>query len=73
MIGSGTVSNYEYREVGSACMSERRGIETLDEGKPRTSYMRFGDRLRIDMCDALGRSICGAIDHCVVEYRRAAA
>jgi fumarylacetoacetate (FAA) hydrolase len=71
IVGSGTVSNYDYREVGSACIAERRGIETLDQGKPVTSYMKFGDRVRIDMFGADGMSICGAIDHRVVSLSEA--
>jgi fumarylacetoacetate (FAA) hydrolase len=67
VIGSGTVSNDEYRQVGSACIAERRGIETVDTGKPVTEYMKFGDRVRIEMLDGAGRSIFGAIDHRVVE------
>jgi fumarylacetoacetate (FAA) hydrolase len=67
IIGSGTVSNPEFREVGSACIAERRGIEVVDTGKPTTSYMRFGDRVRIDMRDHQGRSIFGAIDQRVTK------
>lgn len=66
VLGSGTVSNDNYREVGSACIAERRGIEKEDTGEPRTAYMKFGDRVRIDMFDAQGRSIFGAIDQRVV-------
>ena len=47
MIGSGTVSNENYREVGSSCIAERRAIELLDEGSPRTPFMAFGDRVRL--------------------------
>lgn len=70
IIGSGTISNYEYRSVGSACIAERRAIEMLDHGKAVTHYMRFGDTVRIDMLDRQGRSIFGAIDQRVVEARR---
>jgi fumarylacetoacetate (FAA) hydrolase len=66
IVGSGTISNDDYRIVGSACIAERRGIETLDAGKPTTSYMKFGDRVRIDMLDADGRSIFGAIEQRMV-------
>jgi len=62
VIGSGTISNDNFREVGSACIAERRAIELLDEGKSTTEFMKFGDRVRIDMVDADGRSIFGAID-----------
>lgn len=70
IIGSGTVSNSNYREVGSACIAERRGIELEDQGKPVTEFMKFGDRVRIEMSDATGQSIFGAIDQ---RYVRAGA
>jgi len=70
VIGSGTVSNETYRTVGSACIAERRGIELVDTGTPVTSYMKFGDRVRIEMLDADGRTIFGAIDQKVVQARR---
>jgi fumarylacetoacetate (FAA) hydrolase len=66
VIGSGTISNEEYRTVGSACIAERRGIELIDSGKPSTDYMKFGDRVRIEMLDAAGHSMFGAIDQRVV-------
>jgi fumarylacetoacetate (FAA) hydrolase len=66
IIGSGTVSNAEYQAVGSACIAERRAIEIADQGKPLTDYMRFGDRVRIEMFDSSGQSIFGAIDQRVV-------
>ena len=69
IIGSGTISNDNYREVGSACIAERRGIELLDLGGARTDYMKFGDRVRIEMLDAAGHSIFGAIDQRVVAAR----
>jgi fumarylacetoacetate (FAA) hydrolase len=67
IIGSGTISNYEYRTVGSACIAERRGIETVDQGKAATPYMKFGDTVRIDMLHPSGRSIFGAIDQKIVQ------
>jgi fumarylacetoacetate (FAA) hydrolase len=66
IIGSGTVSNPDYRSVGSACIAERRAIEIADQGKVITEYMRFGDRVRIEMLDDEGRSVFGAIDQRVV-------
>ncbi|MEP7243478.1 MAG: fumarylacetoacetate hydrolase family protein [Gammaproteobacteria bacterium] len=66
IIGSGTVSNSDYRAVGSACIAERRAIELADEGKVVTEYMRFGDRVRIEMLDGEGSSVFGAIDQRVV-------
>jgi fumarylacetoacetate (FAA) hydrolase len=69
IVGSGTVSNRNPEVVGSACIAERRMIETIAHGAPRTPFLRFGDRVRIEMLDALGRSIFGAIDQKVVQYR----
>jgi fumarylacetoacetate (FAA) hydrolase len=66
ILGSGTVSNETYRTVGSACIAERRGIELVDTGAPVTQYMKFGDRVRIEMLDAAGNTIFGAIDQRVV-------
>jgi len=61
IIGSGTVSNAS-RTAGSACIAERRAIETLDEGGAKTSFLRFGESVRIEMLDAAKRSIFGAIE-----------
>jgi fumarylacetoacetate (FAA) hydrolase len=65
ILGSGTISNYD-RSRGSACLAERRTLEQLEHGKPTTPFLRFGDRVRIEMFDAQGRSIFGAIDQRVV-------
>lgn len=70
IIGSGTISNEEYRTVGSACIAERRGIEIEDHGKPSTPFMKFGDRVRIEIRDAQGASIFGAIDQRVIQATR---
>ena len=64
IIGSGTVAN-EDRSVGSSCIAERRAIETIDGGSPTTSFMKFGDRVRIEMLDRAGASVFGAIDQVV--------
>jgi fumarylacetoacetate (FAA) hydrolase len=66
IIGSGTVSNYD-RSLGSACLAERRTLEQLEQGKPLTPFLKFGDRVRIEMFDAAGSSIFGAIDQRVVK------
>jgi fumarylacetoacetate (FAA) hydrolase len=62
IIGSGTVSNENYAITGSTCIAERRAIETLDSGAPRTPYLRFGDRVRMSAVDDAGNSPFGAID-----------
>jgi fumarylacetoacetate (FAA) hydrolase len=64
IIGSGTVANDD-RSVGSSCIAERRAIETIETGAPKTSFMKFGDRVRIEMRDHAGASIFGAIDQLV--------
>ena len=66
MIGSGTVSNPNFREVGSSCIAERRGIEIVDHGAPKTAFMRFGDRVRMEARTPDGRSPFGAIDQRVI-------
>ena len=66
VIGSGTVSNENFREIGSSCIAERRGIELVDEGTARTGYMRFGDTVRMQARDADGNVPFGAIDQKVV-------
>jgi fumarylacetoacetate (FAA) hydrolase len=77
IIGSGTVSNkldggagkpIAEGGVGYSCIAEIRTIETIDDGKPSTSFMKFGDRVRIDMQDKDGQSIFGAIDQVVEQY-----
>ncbi|MBM3557996.1 MAG: 2-keto-4-pentenoate hydratase, partial [Alphaproteobacteria bacterium] len=41
----------------------------LDGGQAATPFLRFGDRVRIEMLDEAGRSIFGAIDQVVARYR----
>lgn len=68
ILGSGTVSNAD-RARGVSCLAERRMLEILDAGpggKPRTPFMKVGDRIELDMQDAGGRSIFGKIAQEVV-------
>ena len=65
IVGSGTVSNYD-RSRGSSCLAEKRTLEQLEHGAPRTPFLQFGDRVSIEMLDADGRSIFGALDNQVV-------
>jgi fumarylacetoacetate (FAA) hydrolase len=69
IVGSGTVSNVD-RSAGSACLAEQRMLEILSGGQPVTPFLRFGDRVRIEMFDARGNSIFGAIDQIVERYER---
>ena len=66
IIGSGTISNYD-RSRGSSCIAEKRMLETIENGKPATPFMSFGDTVRIEMLDSDGNSIFGAIDQKVVK------
>jgi len=68
VVGSGTVSNPEYAEVGSSCISEVRAIEMIAGGKPETGFMRFGDRVRMEARAADGSAPFGAIDQRIVPF-----
>jgi fumarylacetoacetate (FAA) hydrolase len=61
IVGSGTVSNAS-RDAGSSCIAERRAIEVLDKGTAQTPFMRFGERVRLEMLGPDRQSIFGAID-----------
>jgi fumarylacetoacetate (FAA) hydrolase len=67
VIGSGTVSNENFRQIGSSCIAERRGIEMLDEGSARTGYMKFGDTVRMEARSVDGAPLFGEISQRVVE------
>lgn len=67
IVGSGTVSNAD-PATGHACIAEKRTVETIETGAPKTPFMKFGDRVRIEMQDAKGQSIFGAIDQRVTRY-----
>jgi fumarylacetoacetate (FAA) hydrolase len=67
IVGSGTVSNKD-RSAGPACLAELRMLETIESGAAKTPFLRFGDRVRIEMLDGAGRSIFGAIDQQVAKY-----
>jgi fumarylacetoacetate (FAA) hydrolase len=69
IVGSGTVSNAD-RSTGSACIAELRSLESIAGGKPATPFMKFGDRVRIEMFDNGGASIFGAIDQQVAPLRK---
>lgn len=77
IIGSGTVSNKQdggpgkpvgQGGAGYSCIAEIRTIETIRQGKPQTPFLRFGDRVRIELFDAAGASVFGAIEQEVVRY-----
>ena len=67
VIGSGTVSNKNFREIGSSCIAERRGIEVLDVGEAKTPFMSFGDTVTMRVEGGGGQSVFGEIAQKVVK------
>ena len=65
IVGSGTVSSQD-RARGYSCIAELRALEMIEHGEARTPFLRFGDSVRIDMVDAQGKSVFGAIEQRVV-------
>ena len=65
IVGSGTVSNYD-RSRGASCLAEKRTLEQLESGKPQTPFLKFGDRVSIEMRSADGQNIFGTLDNRVV-------
>ena len=72
IVGSGTVSNrqgglwgssIDNGGVGYCCLAEVRMYETIEQGKPSTPFMHYGDSIRIEMFDAGGHSIFGRIEN----------
>jgi fumarylacetoacetate (FAA) hydrolase len=61
IIGSGTVSNYDLAK-GYSCIVEKRVVEIIETGAAMTEFLRYGDKIRIEMLDGQGHSIFGAID-----------
>jgi fumarylacetoacetate (FAA) hydrolase len=68
IIGSGTVSNVD-RSRGYCCIAEKRSLEMIESGTAKTSFMKFGDTVRIEMFDDDGASIFGAIDQTVAPLK----
>ena len=77
IVGSGTVSNKgvpgdngktEWPK-GYSCIAEKRAIETIQDGKPSTGFMKFGDTIKIEMKGKDGQSLFGAIEQKIVPAR----
>lgn len=68
IVGGGTVSNQDPKR-GYATIAEARAVEEAAEGEPKTPFLKFGDRVRIEMLDETGQSIFGAIDHKMAKAR----
>lgn len=71
IVGSGTVSNKDAGK-GYTCIAEKRCLEMIANGEAKTPFMKFGDTIRIEMLDAAGKSIFGAIDQRVVQRKETA-
>jgi fumarylacetoacetate (FAA) hydrolase len=67
IVGSGTIAN-EDTAVGASCLAEKRMLEIIADGKPSTPFMSFGDTIRIEMRDADGKNIFGAIEQVIEQY-----
>ena len=67
IVGSGTIAN-EDTAKGASCLAEIRMLEIIADGKPSTSFMKFGDTIRIEMFNPQGDSIFGAIEQKIVPY-----
>ena len=76
IIGSGTVSNrdpdggpgrpIDQGGLGYSCIAEVRTVETINDGKPATPFLKHGDRVRIWMEDEHGHPTFGVIEQEVV-------
>jgi fumarylacetoacetate (FAA) hydrolase len=62
IVGGGTVSNQDPKR-GYATIAEARSVEEISNGSPKTPFLSYGDRVRIEVLDERGVSIFGAIDH----------
>lgn len=67
LVGTGTISNHDL-SAGYACLMEARLVEQVEQGEAKTPFLRFGDRVRLEMRDAAGATVFGAIDQRVERY-----
>lgn len=64
IVGSGTIANQD-ESKGASCLAEKRMLEIIRDGKPTTEFMKFGDRVKIDMLDSNGNTIFGSIEQTI--------
>lgn len=64
IIGSGTIANQD-ESKGASCLAEKRMLEIIKNGKPTTEFMKFGDKVKIDMLDSNGNTIFGSIEQTI--------
>jgi fumarylacetoacetate (FAA) hydrolase len=67
IIGSGTISNKD-ESVGSSCLAEKRMLEKINSGSINTPFMKFGDRIEMEVFDERGHSVFGRINQIVKKY-----
>ena len=67
LVGTGTISNRD-AATGYACLMEARLVEQVEQGAAKTPFLAFGDRVRLEMRDARGGPLFGAIDQQVERY-----
>ncbi|WP_431635777.1 fumarylacetoacetate hydrolase family protein [Dyella sp. KULCS107] len=68
LVGSGTIANHD-TSLGASCLAEQRTVETLREGKPATPFLKYEDTVRIEITDAAGHSIFGAIEQVIAPLK----
>ena len=67
VLAAGVISNSGHK-AGFACIAEARAHQVIKKQDELTPWLQFGDRVRIDMTDAAGHSIFGAVDQLVVQH-----
>lgn len=65
LVGSGTIANQDTGR-GASCLAEQRTVEKLRDGEPSTPFLKYEDSVRIEITDAQGASIFGAIEQRIV-------
>lgn len=69
LVGSGTIANQDTAK-GASCLAEQRTVETLRDGQPSTPFLKYEDTVRIEVTDATGQSIFGAIEQVIAPLKR---
>lgn len=64
IVGSGTIANQDTSR-GASCLAEQRTVEKLRDGDAMTPFLKYGDTVKIDMHDADGNPIFGAIEQTI--------
>jgi fumarylacetoacetate (FAA) hydrolase len=68
LVGSGTIANHD-TSLGASCLAEQRTVETLRDGQPSTPFLKYEDTVRIEVTDAAGHSIFGAIEQVIAPLK----